>query len=85
VPSGDTYVWTPFECDRRALEYSVVPSTQIERLPRPPPYKRRSPIVLLIVRKPSTETGPAMVYPEGTVVALQHAIETARFFWRQLA
>ncbi len=86
MPSGDTIVWTPFDCDGRALEYAVVPSKQIERLPGPPPYKRRStPIVLVIVRKPGNETGPAMVYPEGTVVTVQHAIETARFFWRQLA
>lgn len=86
MPSGDTFHWTPFECDGRVFEYSLVPSTQVERLPGQVPYKRRSiPVLLLIVRKPGTENGPAMVYPQGTVATVQHAIETARLFWSQLA
>jgi hypothetical protein len=29
-------------------------------------------------------TGPAMLYPDGTVVTTEHAIETARRFWEHL-
>jgi hypothetical protein len=30
------------------------------------------------VRKPGTETGPAIMYPAGTVATVEHAIEVAR-------
>jgi hypothetical protein len=41
--------------------------------------------VLVTVRKPGTEIGPAIVYPAGTVPTVEHAIEVARMFAEQLA
>jgi hypothetical protein len=39
---------------------------------------------MVVVRKLGDETGPRMVYPEGTVVTTEHAIEAARLFWTDL-
>jgi hypothetical protein len=41
-------------------------------------------MVLVVVRKPGTETGPGIVYPSGTVITTEHAIEAARLFWADL-
>jgi hypothetical protein len=77
-----------FECDGRAFEYSVVPTKQGTR---PPGWRaQRSPgptipVVLVVVRKPGTEIGPAIVFPAGTVPTVDHAIEVARKFSEQLA
>jgi hypothetical protein len=80
--------WTAFERDGRSLEYVAVATKSKTRpqgwpanKPSPAPWE---PIVLVIVRKPTAKTGPAMVYPEGTVVTVEHAIETARRFWAEL-
>jgi|HubBroStandDraft_1064217.scaffolds.fasta_scaffold128795_2 hypothetical protein len=84
VDGASEQVWTPFECDGHSLEYAVVDARQRTRSENRPSHKRSPgasvPVVLVAVRKAGTETGPAMVYPEGTVVTIDHAIETARFF-----
>jgi hypothetical protein len=77
--------WTTFECDGRTFEYAAMPTKHKTR-PRGWPSHKPSPgpwvpIVLVVVRKPGPETGPGMVYPDGTVITMQHAIETARLFW----
>jgi hypothetical protein len=71
--------WTPFECEGRLFEYLAVPTTHRQQSHGP-----SARVVLLVVRRPGDRTGPAMVYPEGTVVTVEHALNTARFFWSQL-
>jgi hypothetical protein len=39
---------------------------------------------MVVVRKLGDETGPGMVFPEGTVITTDHAVETARLFWADL-
>ena len=80
--------WTAFECDGRSLEYAAL-ATESKTRPKGWPANKPSPapwepIVLVMVRKPTAKTGPAMVYPEGTVVTVEHAVETARRFWADL-
>lgn len=36
--------------------------------------------MLVVVRKPGTPTGPAMVHPQGTSATVEHARECVRFF-----
>jgi hypothetical protein len=72
-------MWLTFECDDHPFEYAAVPAKQQTR-----PGGPRVPIVMVVVRKPSEETGPAMLYPEGTIVTTDHAMETARRFWAEL-
>lgn len=77
--------WTPFECDGRAFEYLAIPTKQKTRPPGWPSHKASPgpwvPVVTLMVRKPGDETGPAMVFPDGTVITMEHAVEAARKFW----
>jgi hypothetical protein len=40
---------------------------------------------MVIVRRPGDETGPAMDFPEGTVITTSHAIEVVRFFGEELS
>jgi hypothetical protein len=84
VVTGESLVWRQFECDGRLLEYAVVPAAQVERVPGPRPRKRSVPIVMVTVRKPGTDVGPAIVYPAGTQATAEHAMEVARMFWAQL-
>ena len=64
----------------------MMPASRIERLPGPRPHKKRSvPVVVVVVRRPGTETGSAIVYPEGTDVKFEHAAEVARLLRDQLA
>jgi hypothetical protein len=88
APSTDPSQWSPFECDSRAFEFTVIASKDKTRPAGWPSHKPSRgpgvPIVLLVVRKPGNETGPGMVYPEGTVITTEHAIETARLFWADL-
>ena len=81
--------WTPFECDGLALEYAAIPARHKNRPARWPAHKP-SPgpsvsIVMVMVRRPGNETGPGIAYPGGTVITIEHAIETARRFWGDLA
>jgi hypothetical protein len=39
---------------------------------------------MVLVRKHGDATGPGTVYPEGTPVTIERAIETARLFWADL-
>jgi hypothetical protein len=80
--------WTPFECDGRAFEYVAVPIKQQTRPPGWPAHKASPgpwvPAIAVIVRKPGDETGPAMDFPDGTTITVDHAVETARTFWEML-
>jgi hypothetical protein len=80
--------WMPFECGGQTFEYATIPTTVQERPARWPAHKpspsARESGVLVIVRKPGDKTGPGMVYPDGTVITTEHAIETARRFWTNL-
>jgi hypothetical protein len=82
-------MWTAFECDGRAFEYRVMTAAHQTRSRGWPNHKpsanRPEPVVLVVVRNPGgAENGPAMVFPEGTVITTEHAIETARMFWAVL-
>ena len=81
--------WTPFECDGLELEYAAIPTTHRDRPAGWPAHKaspgRPVPIVLVVVRRCGDETGPGIAYPAGTVITSEHAIATARRFWRDLA
>ena len=80
--------WIRFECDGRTFEYAALSTEQKTHPPSTPAHKLSRgawvPIVLVVVRKPGDETGPAMVYPYGTIVTKEHAVEAARFFWSDL-
>lgn len=87
VPSSPV-VWTAFECDGRTFEFAVIASKQKTRPAGWPNHKAsprpRVPVVLVVVRKPGKETGPGMVYPQGTPITVEHAVETAHVFWADL-
>jgi hypothetical protein len=80
--------WTTFECDGRTFEYLTMPTKHKTRPAGWPAHKPSPgtwvPVVMVVVRKLGDETGPGMVYPEGTVVTTEHAIEAARLFWTDL-
>jgi hypothetical protein len=87
LPNGPI-PWKTFECDGRTFEWLSVPTRQ-KTTPRPWPAHKASPgawvpVVCLIVRTPGDVTGPATLYPEGTVTTVEHAVETARRFWDHL-
>ena len=81
-------VWTPFECDGHTFEYVAIPSKQKWRPAGWPTHEASpspwEPIVILMVRKPGHESGPALDFPEGTVITREHAVEVARTFWETL-
>ena len=80
--------WTPFECDGRTFEYLAMRTKQKTSPAGWPAHKASPgpwvPVVMVVVRKRGDETGPAMVYPEATVITIEHAVETARLFWADL-
>jgi hypothetical protein len=81
--------WTTFECDGRTFEYLVMHGHQKTRPAGWPAHKpspgRSRPVVDVVVRNPSTQFSVATVYPADTIATVEHAIETARRFWDQLA
>jgi hypothetical protein len=80
--------WTPFECDGRWFEYLAMPTRQGARpagwLAHKASPARSVPAVLVVVRNPGAATGPGVVYPDGTAITTEHALETARRFWADL-
>ena len=86
APEPEPLVWTPFECDGRRFEYLAGPTRGRMRPPGWPAYEASTsaPHVMVYVRNPGDETGAAIVFPEGTVITVEHAIETARRFWSTL-
>jgi hypothetical protein len=80
--------WAVFECDGRTFEFATIPTRGRTRPAGWPAHKAapgpsvRS--VAVIVRKIGDETGPAMLFPDGTNTTTEHAVETARFFWATL-
>jgi hypothetical protein len=81
--------WTTFECDGRSFEYQVVRSRQKIRPAGWPAHKaspgRWEPVLMVIVRRPGDEIGPAMVFPEGTAITTSHAVEVVRLFGEELS
>jgi hypothetical protein len=81
--------WIRFECDGCMFEYAAMLSRGRVR-PAGWPADKAAPgpsvvHVSVFVRKPGDEGGgAAMLFPEGTIVTRDHAVEAARFFWAQL-
>lgn len=80
--------WAVFECDGRTFECATMRTRMRIRPAGWPAHKAAPgpsiPIVVVVVRKLGDETGPAMEFPDGTVITTEHAVETARFFWATL-
>lgn len=87
----ETMTWTPFECDGRTFEYAVVRSKHKVRPPGWPSHEASPgpwvPDVAVMVRKPGDESGAAtaaIVFPKGTEITVDHALDVARMFWTTL-
>jgi hypothetical protein len=63
--------WRPFDADGKPLEWAAV---RVETKTK----KKTTVEILVTVRKPGEEEGPALVYPESTVPTEAHALEVAR-------
>ncbi len=75
----DAPSWTRFDCDGHEFEYLVVDTTVRHDRGQP-----SEPCVVVTVRCCGEATGPAIVYPGGTVATVDHAREVARRFWDML-